>query len=148
MDRGAWRATVHGVTKSQTQLRYNFLFLLFTGSTYWTLFLLDCFDFAYGCICVCVYSVILFIVIKLCFYMGFCSSLEFSFFIFLFLFSSFFSLFIILIFKTCYSFSTFIPLFAFPTVLFPLQLIFNVYKSFYLSLFNFVYLFFLFFLSS
>ena len=27
-------------------------------------------------------------------------------------------------------FSTFIPLFAFPTVIFPLQLIFNVYKSF------------------
>ena len=24
-DRGAWRATVHGVTKSQTQLRHRFL---------------------------------------------------------------------------------------------------------------------------
>ena len=44
----------------------------------------------------------------------------------------FFSLFKILIkifFKTYYYFSTFIPLFAFPTVLFPLLLIFNIYKS-------------------
>ena len=40
-------------------------------------------------------------------------------------------LFIILIFNflTYYIFSTFIPLFAFPTVFFPFQLIFNVYKS-------------------
>ena len=32
-------------------------------------------------------------------------------------------------FKTYYIFSAFIPSFAFPTVLFPLQLIFNVYES-------------------
>ena len=35
--------------------RYNFWFPLFTGSTYCTLLLLDCFDFAHGCVCVCVY---------------------------------------------------------------------------------------------
>ena len=40
-------------------------------------------------------------------------------------------------------FSTFIPLFAFPTVLFPFQLIF--YINLHLPLFNFAYLFFLFF---
>ena len=38
-------------------------------------------------------------------------------------------LFLILIFKPIIIFSTFIPLFAFATVLFPLQLIFNIYKS-------------------
>ena len=32
--------------------RYNFWFPLFTGSIYCTLFLLDCFDFAYGCVCI------------------------------------------------------------------------------------------------
>ena len=51
--------------------------------------------------------------------MGFCSSGEFFFLSFFFL---------ILIFKTYYYFYTFIPLFDFPTLLFPLQLIFNVYK--------------------
>ena len=70
--------------------------------------------------------------------LGFCSSEEFAFF-----FPSFFN------------FNFFKPiiiflhlfLFAFPTVLFPLQLIFNIHKSSYLPLFNFAYLFFLFFLS-
>ena len=50
--------------------------------------------------------------------LGFHSSVEFSFFSF----SNF-------NFKPTIMFSTFIPLFAFPTVLFPLQLMFNVYKS-------------------
>ena len=51
--------------------RHNFWFPLFAGSIYCTLFLLDCFDFAYGCICICVYSVTLFIVvINLCLYVG------------------------------------------------------------------------------
>ena len=36
--------------------KYNFLFPLFARSIYCTLFLLDCFDFAHGCICICVYS--------------------------------------------------------------------------------------------
>ena len=40
--------------------RYNFWFLLLTGSIYCTLFLLDCFDFAYGRICICVYSITFF----------------------------------------------------------------------------------------
>ena len=63
--------------------------------------------------------------------LGFCSSEEFSFFSLFSFFFNFFSFifFIILIFLTYYIFSTFIPLFAFPTVPFPLQLIFNVYKS-------------------
>ena len=66
--------------------------------------------------------------------MGFCSSVEFSFFsplftFFFFTFLIFSPFFIILTFKTYYIFSTFTPLFIFPTVLFPLQLIFNGYKS-------------------
>jgi len=39
--------------------KYIFLFLLFTGSIYCTLFLLDCFDFAHGCIWIDIYSIIL-----------------------------------------------------------------------------------------
>jgi len=55
--------------------------------------------------------------------------MDFSFY--LFFFPTFFFSFYILIKKNFKPiiFSTFIPLFAFPTVLFPLQLIFNVYKS-------------------
>ena len=41
---------------------YNFYFPLFAGSIYCTLFVLDCFDFAHGYICVCVYSIILIII--------------------------------------------------------------------------------------
>ena len=40
--------------------KYNFWFLLFARSIYCTLFLLDCFHFAHGCICV--YSMILIII--------------------------------------------------------------------------------------
>jgi len=50
--------------------------------------------------------------------LGYCSSVEFSFFFLLFL-----------ILKPIIISSAFIPLFAFPIVLFPFQLIFNVYKS-------------------
>ena len=79
--------------------RHNFGFPLFSGSIYCTLFLLDCFDFAYGCICV--YSVTLFtVVINLCIYIGllqFCGvffffpffSSSIFFFSFLFLFPFF-----------------------------------------------------------
>ena len=60
--------------------KYNFWFPLFTSSIYCTLFLLDCFDFAYECTCICVYSVTLFIVvINLCSTLGFCNSVAFSF---------------------------------------------------------------------
>ena len=48
--------------------RYNFWFPLFARSVYCTLFLLDCFDFAYGCICV--YSVTLSTVTNLCLFIG------------------------------------------------------------------------------
>ena len=79
------------------------------------------FDFGYGCICTCVYSVTLFIVvISLCFYIGllqFCGVFHFSSFFYNFNFS------------TYYIFSTFKPFVCFPTVIFSLQLIFNVYKS-------------------
>ena len=34
---------------------YNFYFPLFAGSFYCTLFLQDCFDFTYICVCVCVF---------------------------------------------------------------------------------------------
>ena len=64
--------------------------------------------------------------------LGFCSSVEFSWFFSFFLSSSvfFFSLFYNFNFlKTYYILSMIIPLFAFLTVLFPLQLIFHVYKS-------------------
>ena len=75
--------------------RYNFWFPLFARSVYCTLFLLDCFDFAYGCICICVYSVTLFIlVINLCLCPGllqFCGVFPFS-LLFSFLFHFFFSL--------------------------------------------------------
>jgi len=50
--------------------RYTFWFPLFSRSIYCTLFLLDCLDFTYGYICTRVYSVILFIVINLCLYIG------------------------------------------------------------------------------
>ena len=96
------------------------------------LLLLDCFDFAYGYICVCIYSITLsIVVINFCLYIGllhFCGVFLFSFF-----FHFFFSLFYNFNFLNLLYFSTFILLFAFPTVLSPLQLIFNVYKSSYTS---------------
>ena len=45
-------------------------FPFFSRSIYCTLFSLDCFDFAYGYICIYLYSVKLFIVINLCIYIG------------------------------------------------------------------------------
>ena len=39
--------------------RYHFRFPLFTRSIYCTLFLLDCFDFVYRCICLCVWASLL-----------------------------------------------------------------------------------------
>ena len=96
--------------------RHNFWFPLFTRSMYCTLFLLDCFDFAYGCICICHIYIQLnyfIFVINFCLYVQFCSSVEFSFFIFFF---PFFLCFIILIFLTYYDFFfEFVPLFDFPT---------------------------------
>ena len=112
--------------------------------------MLDCFDFAYGCICICVYSVNTFYSYKLLPLHWAFAVLWSFFFLFPFFFllpcCFFFSLFYNFNFqflKTYYIFSTFIPLFAFPTVLFPVQLIFNVYKSSSTPLFNFTYLFFL-----
>ena len=78
--------------------RYNFWFPLFTRSIYCTSFFLDCVDFAYGCIGICVYSVTLSaVVINLCLYVGllqFCGV-----FIFSPLFSFFFFFFITLMFN-------------------------------------------------
>ena len=71
---------------------YNFWFPLFAGSIYCTLFLLECFDFAYGCICICIYSVTLsVVVINLCLYIGLLQFWGVSFF--------FLSLFLILTFN-------------------------------------------------
>ena len=42
--------------------RYTFWFPFFTWSVYCTLFLLDCFDFAHGCISICIYSILLIII--------------------------------------------------------------------------------------
>ena len=87
-------------------------------------------------LCFCFFSVTYFYScykpLPLCW--AFCSSVEFFF--------------LILLFQPIIIFSTFIPLFDFPTVLFPLQLLFNVYKSssiIYLTLH--IYSLFLFFLS-
>ena len=77
------------------------------------------------------YSVTVFIVaINLCIYIGllqFCG--VFLFFPLFFLLPFFSSFLYFKCFKPYFIFSTFISLFAFPTVLFPLQLIFDVYKS-------------------
>ena len=39
---------------------------LLVGIIFGFLCWLDCFDFAYGCVCICVYSVTIFIVVNLC----------------------------------------------------------------------------------
>ena len=99
-----------------------------------------------GCICICVYSVTLFIV-NLCLNVGlllFYGVFAFYFYCFTFFFH--FSFFIF--FKPYYICSTCFLLFAFPTLLFPLRLIFNVYKSSSSTSFTFAYLFFLSFLSA
>ena len=50
-----------GVSASASVLPMNTQdwFLLFARSIYCNLFLLDCFEFVHGCICICVYSIIL-----------------------------------------------------------------------------------------
>ena len=114
--------------------RHKFWFPLFAGSIYCTVFHQTVFILLMGVyVCMCVYSVTIFTVaINLCLYIGplqFCGI--FLFFLFSFFFSFFPSFFIILIkhFLNLFYFSTIIALFAFPTALFPLQLIFNVYES-------------------
>ena len=105
MDRGAWQATVHGLARVRHDLMTkpppsNLIKLLSS------------------------FLITLFIVINLCLYVGLLQFWAFSLFFF-----SFFPLpFFFNFFKPIIIFSTFIPLFAFPTALFPLQLIFNVYK--------------------
>ena len=66
-------------------------------------------------------TVTFFVVINLCLYVGLLQFCGVSLF-----FLSFFNFTIL---NLLLFFFTFIPLFAFPTILFPLQLIFNVYKS-------------------
>ena len=88
------------------------------------------------------------VVINLCLYIGllqFWGVVFFCFFVLVFFFSlSFFNF----NFFNLPFFGTFIPLFAFPTVLFPLQLIFNICKSsLSTSLTLHIYSFFLYFLS-
>ena len=63
--------------------KYDFWFPSFPKSIYGTLWLLEYFNFAYGCICICVCSIILIIIcliLQLPFVWG--SSLVFSFWIF------------------------------------------------------------------
>ena len=111
--------------------RYNSGFPLFTGSIYCALFLLDYFDFDDGYICICVYSVTLSLLSTSVSTLGFAVLWTFPFFpLFAFLFHFFlFPLFPNFNFLNLLYVSTCIPSFAFPTVLFPLKLIFNVYKS-------------------
>ena len=76
-----------------------FWFPLFSGSIYCTLFLLDCFDFAYEYICICVYSVMLSsVIINLCLYVGLLQFSGVFLFYFFFLLPFFFLFFIFLIF--------------------------------------------------
>jgi len=99
--------------------RNNFWFPLFTRSIYCTLLLLDCFDFPYGYICICVYSVTLFIIV-INLYIGilqFCgvffSFFPSSFFLFFFLFfiisipSSFFLFFFLFFIISIFNFLTY-----------------------------------------
>ena len=73
---------------------YNFWFPLFARSIYCTLFLLDCFDFAYGYVCICVYLVTFFIVvINFCLYIGLLQFCGVFLFFFSFLLPFFFSFF-------------------------------------------------------
>ena len=101
--------------------RYNFWFPFFTRWIYCTLFLLDCFDFAYGYINICLYSITFFY----CCYKPLHTHWAFAplwsfpflfyFFIFFFLllfFLSFYNL-KFQFFKIYYIFSTFFPLFSF-----------------------------------
>ena len=128
--------------------RHNFWFPLFTESIYCTQFLLDCFDFAYGCICICVYSVTLSIVINLCLYIELLSSVEFSFFP---LFSFFFHFFLFYNFNFLKSIIFFLHSFLhLPFILFftPCSWSLVYINLLHLPLFNLTYLFFLSFLSS
>ena len=94
---------VYMCSKFFSSLLHKFLISLFDGPIYCTLFLLDCFDFAYGCICICVYSVTLFtVVINLCLYIRlfqFCGVFLFFFFLSSSRFFSSFLFFIISIFN-------------------------------------------------
>ena len=63
-----------------------FGFFCSLGQSIVLFFLLGCFDFAYGCICICVYSVTLFVVvINLCLYVGLLQFCGVFLFFFLFL---------------------------------------------------------------
>ena len=115
------------------------------GSICCTVFLLDCFNFAHGCICICVYSVTLFIVAKnLCLHIGllqFCgvfhSFFPFSFFFLFFLFYTFNFLKPIIFFLhlfLCLPFLLFIS---------PCSYCLMYINLLHLPLFNFVYSFFL-----
>ena len=117
---------------------------MFAGSIYCTLFLLDCFDFAYRCRHIWIYSVtLLIVVIKLCLYIGllqFCG---------VFLFCSFFFHFVF--FSLFYNFNFLKPIIFFVHLFLclPFLLFFSpcsyslMYINPHLPLFNFAYLFFL-----
>ena len=127
---------------------------MFAGLIYCTLFLLDCFDFAYGCICIRVYSLKTFIaVINLCLYVGLLQFwsvfLCFPFFFLLPFF--FFYLFIILIYNLYKSIMFFLHLIlCLPFLLFfsPCSSSLMYIDLLHLPLLNWACLFFLFFFLS
>ena len=125
---------------------------MFVGSIYCTLFLLDCFDIAYGCIFIWVYSVTLFIAfINLCLYLVFLQFYR------VFLFSPFFFLLLFFfLFLIILSFNFFKPsiFFLHLCLCLPFLLFFSpcswslMYIYLHrLPLFNFAYLVFIHFLS-
>ena len=118
---------------------------MFTGSIYCTLFLFRFCLWVYMYMCIFSHT-FYYCYNPLLLHWAFAVLWSFTFLYLFSFFSHIFLFFQFYIFKIYYIFSTFIPLFAFPTVLFQLQLTFKGYKS-YLPLFNFAYLFFLSFLS-
>ena len=127
MDREAWHAAAHGVAKwDMTEwLKWTqpiiLGFLCSPGQSIVPYFCWTVLIFLMG-VYVCVYSVTLFIVVmNLCLHVGFCSSVEFSFFFFFLILSSsfFFSLFITCIFNFFKPIIIFLHLFiCFPFLLF------------------------------
>ena len=124
--------------------KYNFGFPLFSRSIYFTLFLLDCFDFAHECICIHVYSVtLLIVVLNLWLYIGLLQVCG-VFFFFFFLLPVFFLFFIILIFK--FLFKNYFKNFIYFIFIYLYLYLYFIFIYFYLFIFFFFFFLFIYFL--